>query len=104
VSVLDPVVISGPTTPRGRFEKAPNFQWLRGEVTYSSVKKAWRLRYAPLGEGDTDDYGGSVTLTGSADLLDSLQDGQTIHVEGELLQRTPSVAPPYRVGSLKVVE
>lgn len=104
VSILDPVVIKAPTPAAGKFAKAPNYQWLRGEVTYSSVKKVWRLRYAPLGEGDTDAYGGSVTLTGSADLLDSLQDGQTVHVDGELLQRTPSIAPLYRVGSLKVVE
>lgn len=91
-----------PTAKSFKGDRASDYRWVVGEVSYSSAKKTWRLRYAGLDAVDV--YGGSVTLTGTAEQFEQLRDGQTIRVEGELLQRDPMTAPAYRVASLKVVE
>lgn len=99
-TLASPAVVT--TEARSRKAHADDYRWLVGEVSYSSAKKEWRLRYAELGV--SDDYGGSVTLTGSGHWFEKLRDGHKVRVEGELMNRTPSIAPPYRVSLLRVVD
>jgi hypothetical protein len=103
------------TTAQPFFSHADDYTWLQGQVEYSHLSKAWRLRYASVDSEDA--YGGSVTLAES-NLLQKLKDGQYVRVEGrisqdgEILQtsalpssaESKNIAPLYHVGALKTIE
>jgi hypothetical protein len=82
---------------------APDYTWLVGELQFSYVRKAWRLRYAPFDEEER--YGGSVTFVDTGALpMTSYQSGQLIRVEGRLRDpeaREPS--PAFIVKSIQVL-
>jgi hypothetical protein len=82
---------------------APDYTWLVGELQFSYVRKAWRLRYMPVDEDDR--YGGSVTFIDTGALpMANYQSGQIIRVEGRLRDpeaREPS--PAYLVKSIQVL-
>src|SRR5438067_1384359 len=42
------------------FAHAPDYNWIIGQVEYSSIAKQWRLRYTSVDE--VDRYGGRVAL------------------------------------------
>ena len=83
------------------FAHAPDYSWLCGEVEYSRISKAWRLRYASVDEEDP--YGGSVTLA-EHPLLHGLKDGQYVRVQGRLSNPSAKgTAPPYLIDSLQPI-
>jgi hypothetical protein len=80
---------------------APDYGWLVGVLHYSEVRGVWRLRYA--GPDEEDRFGGSVTLVGATP-LPSLQNGQTVHVEGQLVDPTSwDPSPAYRLHSIQML-
>jgi hypothetical protein len=102
------------TTAQPFFDHAADYTWLQGQVEYSHLSKAWRLRYAPVDSEDV--YGGSVTLE-DGPLVKNLKDGQYVRVEGcinkvELVQtgtstsfrQDRSIAPLYRVDGVKPIQ
>jgi hypothetical protein len=102
------------TTAQPFFDHAADYTWLQGQLEYSHVSKAWRLRYASVDSEDA--YGGSVTLE-DGPLVKNLKDGDYVRVEGcinkvELLQtgtstnfhQDRSIAPLYRVDGVKPIQ
>jgi hypothetical protein len=82
------------------FARAEDYSWLHGQAQFIRSSRAWRLRYADLGQEDL--YGGSVTLTPESQ-LDGLRDGQYILVRGRMLNpESRSPAPAYRVDVLQL--
>jgi hypothetical protein len=84
------------------FGHAPDYSWLSGQVEYSRILTAWRLRYASVDESDR--YAGSVTLVENGH-VGYLRDGEYVRVEGHLVN--PSAdrsAPAYRIESFKVID
>lgn len=77
------------------------YAWLAGELSYSDVRRAWRLRYAYSEEEDP--HGGIVTLTGlSSDR--KLRQGDRVMVTGYLEDPESSKpSPSYRVQSLQTL-
>ena len=89
------------TTIKATYGHAEDYHWLNGQVQYSGISKAWRLRYAPPDE--VDPYGGSVTLIDNG-TLSSLKDGQYVRVQGHVVgSPEKAVAPPYKAESIQVV-
>ena len=102
---LAPATVPGPvpdTVVKPAYGHANDYHWLNGQVQYSRISKAWRLRYAPLDE--IDPYGGSVTLVDDG-TLGSLKDGQYVRVHGQLVSSPDkAVAPPYKVDSVQTAQ
>jgi hypothetical protein len=103
--VLKPAPPGPPPAPvatgAGYYHSA-DYGTLVGELHYNPRQNSWRLRYAGIDEEDR--YGGSVTLTAADELLGHCQSGQTVRVEGRLLDpdsRQPG--PAYRVERLQPV-
>ncbi len=81
------------------FGRAPNYEWLQGELIYSSVRGVWRLRYAASDEDDA--YGGSVTLLDVSPTF-ALEAGQRVRVRGRLINpRSTEPSPYYHVLQLE---
>jgi hypothetical protein len=81
--------------PNPSYGHAPDYRWLTGELSFSPVRNAWRLRFADAEEDDA--YGGSVTLIAPASPT-TYHNGQRVRIEGELndpCSQEPS--PAYRV-------
>jgi hypothetical protein len=84
------------------FGHADDYTWLSGQLEYSRLSMAWRLRYASVDE--VDRFGGSVTLIENGDLR-KLKDGQYVMVRGHLNNPADAgTAPSYRIESLQVIE
>jgi hypothetical protein len=92
-----------PSVSFDRKGRAADYSWLVGQLEHSKLKNTWRVRYA---NRDVEDaYGGSVTLVGADDLLESLKDGDLIKVEGQLLSpEMKATAPTYRVLAVKKLD
>ena len=90
-------------TASARFDHAPDYTWLVGELQYLHVRNAWRVRYASVDEEDR--YGGSVTLVETGPMDKFQKSGQLVRVQGRLLNadsREPS--PVFRVSAIRVQE
>jgi hypothetical protein len=74
------------------FGRAANYEWLQGELIYSSVRGVWRLRYASSDEDDA--YGGSVTLLDVSHTF-ALEAGQRVRVRGRLINPRSTEPSPY---------
>jgi len=84
------------------FGHALDYEWLSGQVEYSRILGAWRLRYASVDE--VDRFGGSVTLVENSH-VSYLRDGEYVRVEGHLVDpKAVGVAPPYKIQSFKVID
>ncbi|CAN5357856.1 hypothetical protein BH10PLA2_BH10PLA2_40010 [soil metagenome] len=83
------------------FGRAANYEWLQGELIFSSVRGVWRLRYAAA--DDDDAYGGSVTLLDISPNV-ALQAGQRVRVLGRLINpRSTEPSPYYHVSQLETL-
>jgi hypothetical protein len=81
------------------FKHTPDYSALEGQVSYSHIDKAWRLRFASLDE--IDSYGGSVTLVDNP-ALEGLKEGQHVRVQGRLVDPDRHEAgSAYKVQSLQ---
>jgi hypothetical protein len=84
------------------FGHAPDYHWLSGQVEYSRILHAWRLRYASVDE--TDRFAGSVTLIENAH-VGYLRDGEYVRVVGHLVNPdADGPAPAYRIESFHVID
>jgi hypothetical protein len=89
-------------TAQSCFGHAADYSWLSGQVEYSRLSNAWRLRFASVDEDDP--YGGSVTLTGEG-LVSKFADGARVRVKGYLVNpedKCPS--PTYHINSFGPIE
>lgn len=78
------------------------YQWMKGKLEYSQSSRTWRLRYVPP-EAANDAYGGSVVLTGAAQLGD-FKDGDFVVASGTIGQSAAdqgSFAPMYNVTQIQ---
>jgi hypothetical protein len=92
---------SGPADRGATYGYDGNYAWLQGQLEYSQATKQWKLRYIPI-DGPTDQYGGSVVLSGTP-ALNGSRAGDYVSVKGQLDSgRTSqgSYAPLYRVTSV----
>ncbi len=69
---------------RGNYDYDSKYSWLRGQLDYSQSERRWKLRYIPI-TGETDDFGGSVILSGQG--LDNFRSGEFVTVQGQLDQQ-----------------
>jgi hypothetical protein len=99
-SLMDPSP-DGQAPALERFGHDRNYRWLMGTLDYSRIQGAWLLRYAPFEEDDR--YGGCVTLVGFTPPT-SLKPGQSVRVEGELIDpESRQLRPAFQVRNLRVV-
>lgn len=85
--------------PAPRFGHDPSYRWLVGTVDYCRIQQAWLLRYVPVEEDDR--YGGCVTLL-ITDPKMSLKPGQTVRVEGALIDPdSQQLRPAFQVQSMR---
>jgi hypothetical protein len=74
---------------------APDYSWLSGELSYAVIRNAWRLRYSV---NDEDCYGGTVTLIISRPIVEKLQSGEKVRVQGRMTNPASSdPSPSYQV-------
>lgn len=84
-----------------RYGHDANYHWLIGTLDYSRIQDAWVLRYVSLEEDDR--YGGCVTLVAPGSSR-NLKPGQTVRVEGALIDPSSSqLRPAFQVRSIRVV-
>jgi hypothetical protein len=79
-----------------------NYGRLSGQLEHSRAEDRWKLRYIPI-DGDTDEYGGSVVLSGDG-VLDGFKAGEYVTVTGSIEQAgsgSRSFAPNYRVDQVE---
>lgn len=89
-------------TARSCFAHSDDYSWVSGELQYSHLSKAWRLRYASVDEDDK--YGGSVTLVCDRPSTE-FKDGVCVRIRGHVDEAAgKSTAPPYQVESVQVIE
>jgi hypothetical protein len=89
-------------TARSCFAHAEDYSWVSGELQYSHLSKAWRLRYASVDE--VDPWGGSVTLVCDRPSSE-LKDGICVRVSGHIDESAgKNMAPPYQVESIRIIE
>ncbi len=89
--------------PVTAYSRAVDFSWLRGVLERGRQPNIWLLRYAPA--DDNDRFGGCVTLVLDADDARTLQAGQTVRVEGALMDPDAGGSRPgYRVTTIKLSE
>jgi hypothetical protein len=85
-----------------RYGHEPNYAWIRGKLEYLESKRSWKLRYIPI-DGETDQYGGSVTVSNDA-LADEFKAGDFVEARGAIESEandTKSFAPAYRVQHIR---
>ena len=84
------------------YSHAADYRWLSGVLERGRRRNTWVLRYAP--EEVNDHFGGSVTLVlDEADTI-GLTAGQSLRVEGALMDPDAGGARPgYRVTAAKAV-
>ncbi len=91
-------------TSRGSYDYDANYSWLRGQLDYSQSERRWKLRYIPI-TGETDNFGGSVILTGQN--FDAFRSGEFVTVQGQLDDQEVEkggFAPLYHVQQIMRVE
>lgn len=82
-----------------RFAHDPHYRRLVGTLDYSRIQRGWLLRYASYEEDDR--YGGVVTLLMS-DRETHFKSGQTVRVEGALVDpESRQLRPAYRVQNVR---
>ena len=81
------------------FSHTPDYSTICGQLELRRANNSWRLRYLSVDE--TDQNGGSVTLTGDSAQMAGLKDGQCIKVQGHLSDPDKKgIAPFYRAESI----
>jgi hypothetical protein len=89
-------------TARSCFGHSDDYSWISGELQYSHLSKAWRLRYASVDE--VDKYGGSMTLVCDRPSTE-FKDGVCVRIRGHVDDMSGrSTAPPYQVESVQIIE
>jgi hypothetical protein len=84
------------------YYNSPDYSILFGTLDYNRRTGVWRLRYADA--GDEDRYGGCVTLDGIGRQMQDFASGQTVRVEGALVDaESKDVSPSYRVKDMRPV-
>lgn len=92
--------LKGTPTRAARYEHAPDFSYVVGELQYIESRRQWRLRYAPHDADDT--YGGVVTLRGAEHLVGEFKPGQTVRILGQLVDPDAKrPAPEYQAYHLQ---
>jgi hypothetical protein len=95
----DPIFRQTSAPPAPRFGHDPNYRWLVGTVEYCRFEQAWLLRYVSVEEDDR--YGGCVTLVASDPKI-RFKAGQTVRVEGDLIDpNSQQMQPAFQVQSLR---
>ena len=87
-----------------RWDHAPDYRWLIGQLQFIHGRNVWRVRYASCEEEDP--YGGSVTLSETGP-MDEFKDGMMVRVEGRVMDPEASAragGPQYRVNAIQVVK
>lgn len=88
-----------PAQTSEHFGHDPNYRWLVGTLDYSRIQGAWLLRYMSYEEDDR--YGGCVTLVGAVPAR-SLKKGQTVRVEGSLIDPdSRQLRPAFQVENMR---
>jgi hypothetical protein len=83
-----------------RYGHDPNYHWLVGTLDYSRIQDAWVLRYGSYEAEDR--YGGCVTLVAPGRGV-ALKQGQTVRVEGDLIDPTSQqMRPAFQVRNIRV--
>ena len=90
-----------------RYGRAPDYTQIKGKLEYSAARKQWKLRYIPIdAAGPTDQYGGSVVLSGVPD-MSQYHDGDFASVEGAVGKRADDAkdfAAEYQVRQIQRVQ
>jgi hypothetical protein len=103
-------VIQAPTTTTATTDPATappyynsaDYSILFGVLDYNARRGTWRLRFADAAEEDR--YGGSVTLDGVGRQMRDYVSGQSVRVEGALVDpESRDVSPAYRVREMRPV-
>jgi hypothetical protein len=87
-----------------RWDHAPDYSWLIGELQFLHGKNVWRVRYASCEEEEP--YGGSLTLCETGP-MNEFKDGMTVRVEGRVSNGQASDragASQYRVNTIQLVK
>lgn len=91
--------------PLPEFGHDENYGWLLGRLQkVHSPTHQWKVRYAPLDK--MDKWGGSMVLALDA-RLDEFEDGDPVYIEGEILEKRPSLyltGPLYRANVIRHAE
>ncbi len=83
------------TVTRG-YRHTEDYSTLVGELHFNARHNTWRLRFA--GVDVEDRYGGSVTLDGVGRMMNGFKTGQTVRVQGALIDsESREISPAYRV-------
>jgi hypothetical protein len=89
--------------PVSAFSHADDFSWIRGVLEQGRRPNIWLLRFAPVEV--TDGFAGCVTLVLDEDNARNLQSGQTVRVEGALMDPDAGGSRPgYRVTAIKAID
>jgi hypothetical protein len=86
-----------------RWDHAPDYTWLIGELQYLHGRNVWRVRYASC--EDEDRFGGSVTLCETGPMSE-FKEGMTVRVEGRVLNEQVTDRAghsEYRVNAIQAV-
>jgi hypothetical protein len=84
------------------YYNSPDYSILFGVLDFNRRTGVWRLRYADA--GDEDRYGGCVTLDGVGRQMQEFASGQTVRIEGALVDtESRDVSPAYRVKEMRPV-
>jgi hypothetical protein len=87
--------IAGPA-----YYNSPDYSILCGVLDFNARRGTWKLRFADAGEEDR--YGGSVTLDSVGRQMQDFTSGQTVRVEGALIDPdSRDVSPAYRVKDMR---
>ena len=90
-----------------RYGRAPDYTRIKGKLEYSAARKQWKLRYIPIdAAGPTDQYGGSVVLSGAPD-MSKFHDGDFASVEGAVGKRADNAkdfAAEFQVRQIQRVQ
>jgi hypothetical protein len=95
--------LQGSPTCASRYDHAGDFSFVVGEIQFLHGRNRWRLRY--LSHEADDIYGGVVTLRGVEHLIGNIKSGQTVRIQGQLVDPdTAKAAPEYQVYEIWIVE
>jgi hypothetical protein len=84
------------------YYNSADYSILFGVLDYNARRGTWRLRFADAAEEDR--YGGSVTLDGVGRQMRDYVSGQSVRVEGALVDpESRDVSPAYRVKEMRPV-
>jgi hypothetical protein len=96
-----PIATPTPSPAHGEYSHAADYHWLIGCLSYDSKHNRWSVRYADSSERDR--IGGTLELINPGPMRGFLP-GQTVRVEGELVDPAPlEITPAYRVTAIQVM-